>query len=353
MADEPYSLLMSPPDDANAIQLASIKVTFTSTANRKSQAADEAGIEASWAEAREKQPRLFDKSKFRLASIRWTNGAINIDLGLTSYKDYVGTNRLPVERRTALEADGERLYGDRTAFLSNALGVEAVLETSDGQIVLLRRSTAVTGGHGLYNGPSGHPEPSHAGLEEAPVPTATNAEAVEAASQAAARELFNSVLQEIVEETNVPITALSTPLIIGCMADASGKPDLLFFVRTALDAAGVRAAYAEGASDGWESDKLALETPDVPDGETLADLIKRKEALMSKLNDGTATRDDHRALDATMTEIERRNTESSGSVKRSDTAEGAAPGGASPETGAAALETKVEAPDASTPQTHI
>jgi hypothetical protein len=258
MADEPYSLLMSPPDDANAIQLASLKVTFTSTANRKSQAADEAGIEASWAEAREKQPRLFDKSKFRLASIRWTNGAINIDLGLTSYKDYVGTNRLPVERRTALEADGERLYGDRTAFLSNALGVEAVLETSDGQIVLLRRSTAVTGGHGLYNGPSGHPEPSHAGLEEAPVPTATNAEAVEAASQAAARELFNSVLQEIVEETNVPITALSTPLIIGCMADASGKPDLLFFVRTALDAAGVRAAYAEGASDGWESDKLAL-----------------------------------------------------------------------------------------------
>ena len=100
-------------------------------------------------------------------------------------------------------------------------------------------------------------------------------------------------------------------------------------------------------------DSLRQETPDVPDGETLADLIKRKEALMSKLNDGTATRDDHRALDATMTEIERRNTESSGSVKRSDTAEGAAPGGASPETGAAALETKVEAPDASTPQTHI
>ena len=258
MADEPYSLLMSPPDDANAIQLASIKVTFTSTANRKSQAAEGAGIEASWAEAREKQPRLFDKSKFRLASIRWTNGAINIDLGLTSYKDYVGTNRLPVERRTALEADGERLYGDPTAFLSNALGVEAVLETSDGQIVLLRRSTAVTGGHGLYNGPSGHPEPSHAGLEEAPVPTATNAEAVEAASRAAARELFNSVLQEIVEETNVPITALCPPLILGCMADASGKPDLLFFVRTALDAAGVRAAYAEGASDGWESDKLTF-----------------------------------------------------------------------------------------------
>jgi hypothetical protein len=45
--------------------------------------------------------------------------------------------------------------------------------------------------------------------------------------------------------------------------------------------------------------------------EALADLIKRNEALMSKLNDGTASRDDHRALDATMTEIERRNTESS------------------------------------------
>ena len=45
--------------------------------------------------------------------------------------------------------------------------------------------------------------------------------------------------------------------------------------------------------------------------EALADLIKSNEALVSKLNDGTATRDDHRALDATMTEIERRTTECS------------------------------------------
>ena len=40
--------------------------------------------------------------------------------------------------------------------------------------------------------------------------------------------------------------------------------------------------------------------------ESLADLIKRNEALRNKLGDGTASRDDYRALDATMTEIERR-----------------------------------------------
>ena len=33
--------------------------------------------------------------------------------------------------------------------------------------------------------------------------------------------------------------------------------------------------------------------------EALADLIKSNEALVNKLNDGTATRDDHRVLDAT------------------------------------------------------
>ena len=68
--------------------------------------------------------------------------------------------------------------------------------------------------------------------------------------------LPDGVLQEIVEETNVPRSSLSEPRLIGCMADSVGKPDILFWVVTTLDAAAVRAAYAEGAEDGWESDRM-------------------------------------------------------------------------------------------------
>ena len=48
-------------------------------------------------------------------------------------------------------------------------------------------------------------------------------------------ELYDSVLQETHEETAVPRDALSEPQLIGCMADAVGKPDLLFLTRTSLD----------------------------------------------------------------------------------------------------------------------
>ena len=66
------------------------------------------------------------------------------------------------------------------------------------------------------------------------------------------------MLQEVHEETNVPLQTLSPPRLIGAMADASHKPDVLFVTRTALDAAGVRDAYARGAAEGWESDHLAF-----------------------------------------------------------------------------------------------
>ena len=71
-------------------------------------------------------------------------------------------------------------------------------------------------------------------------------------------ELFGSIKQETHEETNVPLTSLSEPLLIGAMCDQQHKPDLLFLTRTSLDVAGVRAAFARGAKEGWESDRLAF-----------------------------------------------------------------------------------------------
>ena len=56
----------------------------------------------------------------------------------------------------------------------------------------------------------------------------------------------------------MPKELLAPPLLIGAMEDAVHKPDLLFLVTTSLDAAGVRACYDQGATEGWESDKLVF-----------------------------------------------------------------------------------------------
>ncbi|CAE7253754.1 Nudt22 [Symbiodinium pilosum] len=196
----------------------------------------------------ERNPRIYDGSKFRLHSVAWVDGVLQVNLGLTGYKEYLGTHQRPPTESQQLGEDGLRDFGDKAAHFSQALGCEAVLGTSDGQAVLLRRSGAVGTNSGLYNGPSGHPEPKNAGVE---------AEAdMDTASEASKRELFGSVVDEVVAETNVPRESLTCPELIGFMADSTGKPDVLFLLRTSLTSEEVKLAYAKGAEEAWESDRL-------------------------------------------------------------------------------------------------
>lgn len=82
---------------------------------------------------------------------------LTLRLGLTSYKDYLGTNwSCQVEE---LRQRGELEFGDSRALLAQPLGVGAVLSTDDGQVVLIRRSQKVAEAGGLLDIPGGHPEP--------------------------------------------------------------------------------------------------------------------------------------------------------------------------------------------------
>lgn len=78
-------------------------------------------------------------------------------LGLTSYKDYLGTNWS--EHAQELCRRGEVEFGDTFSFLAQPLGVGAVLCTIDENIVLIRRSQKVAEAGGLLDIPGGHPEP--------------------------------------------------------------------------------------------------------------------------------------------------------------------------------------------------
>ena len=87
-------------------------------------------------------------------------------------------------RSYQLEADGQAEHADPRAHFSDALGCETILLTADEQVVLLRRSSSVATHGGLHNGPSGHPEPSRAGVEGAAAAEGATAAAEGAAAAA-------------------------------------------------------------------------------------------------------------------------------------------------------------------------
>jgi hypothetical protein len=217
--------------------------------------------------------RLFNGTKFRLAGVEWQSRSVASDgggdggrrlllrLGLTDYREYVGTNLRPGAELTELMEAGRASHGgDAQACLSNALGVETMLLTADGAMVLLQRSGAVATHAGLYNGPSGHPEPSHvAGGVELASQQPQPQQQQQQQQQAVLHELFDSVLQEIHQETNIPLDALEQPLLMGAMAELpSSKPDLLFLTVTSLSAKGVEEQFKRGAPDAWESDAMIV-----------------------------------------------------------------------------------------------
>lgn len=216
MSCEPYALLLTmaqaPAALRRGVPREQLRITIGKQHGRRAHPSDV--LEQSWAAALSANPRLFDGSKFRLARIGWgEDGAtVAVDLGLTSYKEYLGTNRLPAEQRAMLEKEGKAVHQEGGAFLSNALGCEALLLTSDGFVVLLQRSSAVATHSGLYNGPSGHPEPDRAQISASEL--AVEGDSAALATRAAA-ELFDSILQETHDETGVPRELLDEPRLTG------------------------------------------------------------------------------------------------------------------------------------------
>lgn len=92
------------------------------------------------------------------ARLEEANGVIlRLQLGLTCYKDFLGTNWS--HEAGNLQQRGQLEVGDPQALLAQPLGVGAILVTTDGQVVMLKRSQRVAEAAGLLDIPGGHPEP--------------------------------------------------------------------------------------------------------------------------------------------------------------------------------------------------
>ncbi|MCI4381606.1 hypothetical protein PGIGA_G00253890 [Pangasianodon gigas] len=185
------------------------------------------------------------------------NGVIlRLQLGLTCYKDFLGTNWS--QEAENLQQRGRLEVGDPQALLAQPLGVGAVLLTSDGQVVMLRRSQRVAEAAGLLDIPGGHPEPKAVceGVSEEDI----SVDLMQGCERAVVAEIFSSVCAEVRDEVNVPLGFLSAPVLMGIALNhtSAGRPSAEFFIRCSLTMEDVRDFYWRGGPEAHESTDIVF-----------------------------------------------------------------------------------------------
>lgn len=206
-----------------------------SAEKRSGSPAVDRAIEQAWqtetALAEASDRKLFDAPLARLVRYQRGESGVLLTLGPTSYREYVGTH---VHNVAVVSRAGTPMFAD-------ALGVSAILVTSDGRLVLGRRGGQVLHYPGFVHTVGGMVETTGAG----PPP------------------VFDAVVRELHEELSLDREFIRRIVLLGLVRDRSMyQPELIFEVVIACD----RAALSEGAaraSHGREHD--ALETlPDDP-----------------------------------------------------------------------------------------
>lgn len=158
--DPEVSLLLQCP--AGGLTQEQVHVELSPAHDRRPLPAGDQAIAAIWETRLQSQPWLFDAPKFRLHTATLVPAGsqgpkLLLRLGLTSYRDFLGTNW--ASSAAQLRQQGAADWGDKQAYLADPLGVGAALVTVDDCLVFLRRSQQVAEAPGLVDVPGGHPEP--------------------------------------------------------------------------------------------------------------------------------------------------------------------------------------------------
>lgn len=195
----------------------------------------------------EKDPALTLKSEKQEGCV------LLLRLGLTSYKDYLGTNWSGQAKDLCRR--GEVEFGDPLCLLAQPLGVGAVLCTADEQIVFIRRSQRVAEAGGFLDIPGGHPEPKIVCENLGVNICEEKIDMAMLSPDEVVTELFSSVCAEIRDEINIPLTFLGEPLLLGIALNhtSAGRPSAEFYVSCSLTSDQVRSLYLKGGPEANES----------------------------------------------------------------------------------------------------
>ena len=199
-----------------ALPLSSVRFEYESGASMRLSASEKADINSAW-----EKLGLGDEDRelYRFRSFKATGNDLVIQAGITTYKEFVGTNL------------ARPLWARRNpAKLSDPVAIAAVVVTSDKMILLQKRSSLVHEyPHAIHVVPAGHIHPPDSALD--------------------------GLLAELAEELDIGETELSgEPLLTGIMRAAiTHKPELCAMLRVAVSAAEV---VRRSGVDAWEFEDL-------------------------------------------------------------------------------------------------
>ncbi|KAL9954938.1 hypothetical protein ACROYT_G042529 [Oculina patagonica] len=220
----------------------------------------EADIERTWTLRKEKNPFLFNGSKFRLHGVSHEEGKpVTLILGQTCYKDYVCTN-MNNDYWRFLSDHGKREYANEHACFSDAFGVGSVVETSDNKLVFIRRSHQVYEDPGHLDTPGGHAEPSEVKQSSKQTEDTSLVDLEDMDEIAVVYELFHSIVREVRDEVNIPEEHLDWPLLIGIQRNhtTGQRPGACFRIRCSLSGEEIKQLYNKGGPEAYESSELLL-----------------------------------------------------------------------------------------------
>jgi len=223
-------------------------------------AEQERSIEESWAEKKKVSPQVYNGAKFRLHDVvvrPLEEVPVVLKMGLTSYKDALGTHYAPDREELISSAKEKGL--DPYAHMSNAVGVGSHTLTADGHLVLMKRAGARACAEwaGATDRPGGHAEPDLAMAQQDNCKSHSDL-----SPESVLRELFEAAAAELRDEVNVPVEHQHGPELLGVVRDLShgGRCGLEFLIRLKIDKDEVLKRYSTGQqAEAFESEKLIFE----------------------------------------------------------------------------------------------
>ena len=229
-------------------------INCSATNDRRPSTPDQ--IDAIWKERTKNNPTLFNGTKFRFAGVRQSGRVhekVIVDLGITCYKDFLGTN-----------CAAHYWNKVRPEELASPLGNAAIVETIDQKAVLLKRSQNVGECPDTIVCPGGHPEPNVVGIKSMKdwrqISKSTDPTKESDSTdwnEKIRHELFDAMIREVVEETGIPRCKLGSMKCLGFTERVVNKrPDIIFYIPCSIQAEEVHKLYADGPEHEYESTEL-------------------------------------------------------------------------------------------------
>jgi hypothetical protein len=168
--------------------------------------------------------RAFDGRNYRLAGLEFEEDVLNINIGPTTYADYIAFRSIP-DILQGISDSSDRV----TEFLPNVIGNVGILLTRDGTTFGVVRSDEVSTYRGYLDFPGGHPEFNR--VEKAMrIPNRSELDH----GDLHRNELFDAVIREVIEDLCIENLSLDEPLMFSILLNAEDvlKPDMAFLITT-------------------------------------------------------------------------------------------------------------------------